>query len=124
MTDEEKVMAMDCKHCYGRGTQADYMGLEMRCVEVECPDCNGTGKSKIELSKQFLALQTAAEEMAEALAAYSSGVCEDFRCENLHHRRGEYHAHDEVCIARLHREKIHRGLLAALAAYRRKAGVK
>ena len=122
MTDEEKVMAMDCKHCYGRGTQADYMGLEMRCVEVECPDCNGTGKSKIELSKQFLALQTAAEEMAEALAAYSSGVCEDFRCENLHHRRGEYHAHDEVCIARLHREKIHRGLLAALAAYRKAVG--
>lgn len=32
-----------CRECNGRGTSADYVGLEMRCVEVECPSCSGTG---------------------------------------------------------------------------------
>ena len=61
------VKEMVCEYCYGRGTQAAYVGMEMRCVEVECPDCNGTGKAKIELSKQFSALRTAAEGMEKAL---------------------------------------------------------
>lgn len=34
---------MNCPNCNGRGTEADYVGLEMKCVEVECSKCNGTG---------------------------------------------------------------------------------
>ena len=33
-----------CRNCGGRGIEADYVGLEMRCVEVECSFCRGTGK--------------------------------------------------------------------------------
>jgi hypothetical protein len=33
-----------CKHCYGRGTEADYVGYAMTCVEVDCSFCGGTGK--------------------------------------------------------------------------------
>lgn len=32
-----------CPHCNGQGTEADYIGLEMDCVEIECPACYGTG---------------------------------------------------------------------------------
>lgn len=33
-----------CKVCRGTGTVADYIGLEMKCVEVDCEVCHGTGK--------------------------------------------------------------------------------
>ena len=33
-----------CPSCKGNGTQADYVGLEMRCVAVECDRCKGTGE--------------------------------------------------------------------------------
>lgn len=39
-TDDESGK---CKWCGGTGTEADYIGLEMKCVEVECSACNGTG---------------------------------------------------------------------------------
>jgi DnaJ-class molecular chaperone len=32
-----------CPDCRGKGTTADYVGLEMKPVEVECDRCNGTG---------------------------------------------------------------------------------
>ena len=32
-----------CPECRGTGTVADYVGLEMRCVEAECGHCNGKG---------------------------------------------------------------------------------
>lgn len=32
-----------CPECKGKGTAADYVGLEMRCVEAECPRCEGKG---------------------------------------------------------------------------------
>lgn len=36
-----------CPACKGRGTEADYVGLEMRCVETGCSRCNGTGRSAL-----------------------------------------------------------------------------
>ena len=33
-----------CPDCHGTGGEADYVGLEMKCVEVECSRCHGTGK--------------------------------------------------------------------------------
>lgn len=33
-----------CPNCLGKGTEADYVGLDMRSVEVECGTCRGTGK--------------------------------------------------------------------------------
>lgn len=32
-----------CPECNGKGEVADYVGLEMRPVGVECPTCGGTG---------------------------------------------------------------------------------
>lgn len=32
-----------CTSCDGKGEVADYVGLEMKCVGAECPDCKGTG---------------------------------------------------------------------------------
>jgi hypothetical protein len=32
-----------CKHCKGTGAEADYVGLEMRCVAVACSACGGSG---------------------------------------------------------------------------------
>lgn len=37
-------LALTCPACNGKGEVADYVGLEMRCIGVECPDCGGTGK--------------------------------------------------------------------------------
>jgi hypothetical protein len=39
------VTDAECSECRGTGTTADYVGLEMRCVEVECGTCNGTGRT-------------------------------------------------------------------------------
>lgn len=33
-----------CKYCKGAGTDLDYIGLEMKCVETECVACKGTGR--------------------------------------------------------------------------------
>lgn len=33
-----------CEACNGRGEVADYVGLEMKCVGVECWNCRGTGR--------------------------------------------------------------------------------
>lgn len=33
-----------CRSCDGKGYEADYIGLEMKCVQVNCPDCKGTGR--------------------------------------------------------------------------------
>lgn len=33
-----------CPMCDGSGVVADYIGLEMKPVGVECDRCNGTGK--------------------------------------------------------------------------------
>jgi DnaJ-class molecular chaperone len=32
-----------CPNCKGKGTEPDWVGLEMRCVMVECTRCKGTG---------------------------------------------------------------------------------
>ncbi len=34
-----------CRRCKGTGTEADYAGLDMRCVEVACSTCAGTGRA-------------------------------------------------------------------------------
>lgn len=39
----EKALSEPCSTCNGSGTEADYVGLDMRCVEVECSRCNGKG---------------------------------------------------------------------------------
>lgn len=36
-----------CAECAGKGEAADYVGLEMRCVGVECPSCGGDGKGQV-----------------------------------------------------------------------------
>ena len=33
-----------CTLCDGRGTVPDWIGLEMKCIEVDCEKCHGTGK--------------------------------------------------------------------------------
>ncbi len=36
----------ECPSCDGRGLVGDYVGLEMRCVGVECSRCLGSGVIK------------------------------------------------------------------------------
>jgi hypothetical protein len=46
MSDNQEQNAREkCAGCNGRGTAADYVGLEMRCIEVECPWCKGIGSA-------------------------------------------------------------------------------
>jgi hypothetical protein len=47
-----------CRSCDGKGHEADYVGLEMKCVQVDCPDCYGTGKRahKVMTCEEYLAL--------------------------------------------------------------------
>ena len=37
------AVQVTCPHCGGTGTVADWIGLEMKRVEVECDSCCGTG---------------------------------------------------------------------------------
>lgn len=41
--NEVEVAKQKCGACDGRGYEADYVGLEMKCVQVDCSFCNGTG---------------------------------------------------------------------------------
>lgn len=43
MSEIDGIKKDKCKACDGRGSEADYVGLEMKCVEVDCSFCNGTG---------------------------------------------------------------------------------
>lgn len=43
----EMMMTQQCRSCNGRGTTADYIGLEMKPVEVECDRCSGTGRAAL-----------------------------------------------------------------------------
>jgi hypothetical protein len=36
-----------CNRCGGEGSEADYYGLKMEPVEIECSACNGTGKAEV-----------------------------------------------------------------------------
>lgn len=36
-----------CKYCHGEGVVADYVGLHMSCVAVECDRCKGTGHASV-----------------------------------------------------------------------------
>lgn len=56
-----------CRQCGGTGLIADYTGLEMKCVGVECDACGGTG----ELQKRQ-APPDLAEVLSEALRQQSS----------------------------------------------------
>jgi len=42
-----EALAQPCPACKGKGTEADYVGLEMRCVEVDCSTCGGSGKQGV-----------------------------------------------------------------------------
>lgn len=39
----------ECRDCKGTGLVADYVGLEMKPIGVECESCGGTGR--LELAK-------------------------------------------------------------------------
>lgn len=37
-----------CPSCEGQGQIADYVGLEMHCVGVDCDRCKGTGRIAVQ----------------------------------------------------------------------------
>lgn len=48
-----------CSCCKGTGQEADYVGLEMKPVAVDCEICGGSGEREDELTRriQFNAIQ-------------------------------------------------------------------
>lgn len=54
MSDIEQAIASaaapimaKCRACDGEGCEADYVGLEMKCIAVNCSTCGGSGKMPV-----------------------------------------------------------------------------
>lgn len=66
-----------CPFCKGRGTEVDYVGLEMRPVEIECCHCKGNGTIKASPIRQGELAREA--EMRDGWKANESTIRDIFR---------------------------------------------
>lgn len=66
-----------CPDCKGEGSEADYVGLDMRAVAVSCSACAGTGEVKSSADELIAEMLAVLKDFVTETRAYSSPECDE-----------------------------------------------